>query len=155
VAYSLRQLSTTYTGSVIKVRRSSDNAEANVAFDATLTPPALSSASIATLLPGVVVSASLGTNCTGNISSVAAKTGTISVTITKTGTISIPINTSVVTGNGTTFGTDVVVGDIIYRSSDYALIGVVKSIASATSLTLLNNSNIGINNLALKQKMQL
>jgi hypothetical protein len=34
VAYSLRKLSSNYSGSAVKVRRSSDNAEADVAFDA-------------------------------------------------------------------------------------------------------------------------
>ena len=34
VAYSLRKLSLAYSGSAIRVRRSSDNAEQNIGFDA-------------------------------------------------------------------------------------------------------------------------
>ena len=138
VAYGLRQLSSSYNGPAVKVRRISDNAEANIAFDGSLSPAALSANSIATLTPGVTVNASLGTTETGTISTVAAKTGTITIVVNKTGTITAPSSSNVVTGTGTNFSSELAPGDILYRS-DNNLIGVVKTINSNTSLTLNNN----------------
>lgn len=136
VAYGLRQLSSNYNGPALKVRRASDNAEANVAFDGSTI---VSASSIVTLTPGVTVNASLGTAETGTISTVAAKTGTITIAVNKTGTISADQSSNVVSGVGTTFTTQLVAGDVLYRSSDNAFLGVVKSINSNTSLTLNNN----------------
>ncbi len=136
VAYGLRQLSSSYNGPALKVRRISDNAEANVAFDGSTI---VSASSIVTLTSSVTVNASLGTAETGTISTVAAKTGTISIAVNKTGTISADQSSNVVSGVGTSFTTQLVAGDVLCRSSDNAFLGVVKSINSNTSLTLNNN----------------
>jgi len=58
VAFSLRKLSSSYSGPAVKVRRSSDNAEAIVAFDGS---GAVSASSLVTLTPGVIVGTTLGT----------------------------------------------------------------------------------------------
>ena len=150
VAFSLRQLSTSYTGPMIKVRRSTDNAEGNVAFDASLSPQALSDNSIVTLTPAVTVNASLGTSRTGTVSTTTAKTGTVTVVVNKTGTMTSTLSSTAITGTGTSFTTELAVGDVLYRSSDNALIGIVKSIASNTSLTLQNCTIIGFSGVAFK-----
>jgi|GEM_PF-702058 len=147
VAYGLRQLSSSYNGPALKVRRSSDNAEATIAFDGSTF---VSGSSTATLTPGVTVNASLGTPVTGSISTVAAKTGTITIAVNKTGTISADQSSNVVIGVGTAFTTQLIVGDVVYRSSDNAFLGVVKSINSNTSLTLNNNIVLPAVNIAFR-----
>ena len=137
VAYSLRRLSTSYSGYAIKVRRSSDNAEANVAFNGNV----VIGTSTATFTPGVTVGASLGTARTGTISTGAAKAGTISIAINKTGTITVNINSQTVTGTSTGFTTELSVGDQLFNTSN-VFIGVVKSVESPTSLTLSNYSTV-------------
>jgi hypothetical protein len=65
-------MSSTYTGPSIKVRRSLDNAEADVAFDAA---GGLTATSLVTFMPGVIVGAAFGTSQTVMISSSVNKTG--------------------------------------------------------------------------------
>jgi hypothetical protein len=56
-----------------------------------------------------------------------------------TGTISVANNSSTITGTGTSFNTDLSVGDRIrVVSSDYVVIRTVTNIANSTSLTLDN-----------------
>ena len=62
--------------------------------------------------------------------------------ISPSGTITCSTSTKTVAGSGTSFLTDAVVGYKIKRRSDGAVIGTVASIASNTSLTLVNNSAI-------------
>lgn len=145
VAYGLRQLSSNYNGPAIKVRRMSDNAEANIDFD-TSTDKVLSASSIATLTPGVTVNTSLGNSGTGTISTVAAKTGTITIVVNKTGTISGTKSSATITGTGTSFMEELVAGDLLYQSSNNTFLGVVKNIISNTSLTLTNNCILEITN---------
>ena len=61
-----------------------------------------------------------------------------------TGTISVTSGTTGVTGNGTTFRTQVFVGNKIYKKSNGTLVGTVASVASTaagdTALTLAANS---------------
>jgi hypothetical protein len=68
-AYSLRKLSSTYTGFAVKVRRISDNAEANIAFDGTGT---ISGTSVATVT--ATGTSSLTVNSTLNFSTFFAGT---------------------------------------------------------------------------------
>jgi len=151
LAYGLRKLSSAYTGPAIGVRRSSDNLEAMVYFDASVTPAVSSSSSI-TLLPGVALSASLGTSGTGTISTNAAKPGTISISVNKTGTVSVALGITTVTGTGTSFQTELAVGDQLYRSTDNAFLGIVKSIQSNTALTLNNGSIYACTNATFKTR---
>ncbi|MCX6266197.1 MAG: hypothetical protein NTW16_02410, partial [Bacteroidetes bacterium] len=99
VAYSLRKLSSSYSGPAIKVRRSTDNAEGEVAFDGAYAPPAyptVSSNSVVTLTPGFAMSG--GTTGSGLITAgVAGKTGTIAMQIQKSGSISASIGFTTVT----------------------------------------------------------
>jgi len=117
LAFSLRKLSTAYSGPAIKVRRASDNAEADMAFDGS-TPPAVSASSNVTLIPGVTVGASLGTAKTGTITTTAAKTGNITVTINKTGAITTAVTSTTVTGTGTAFSTELVAGDLLFHGTN-------------------------------------
>lgn len=136
VAYSLRKLSSDYNGNVIKVRRSSDNAEATIAFWG----DTLSAAnSVATLTAGVTLTASLGGDETGTISTVSAKSGSISISPTKTGNITASLGSTIISGSGTSFTTEISAGDLIYKS-DNTFLGVVKSVTSNTSLVLNNNT---------------
>jgi len=69
-AYSTRKLSTSYAGFALKVRRASDNAEANVAFDGSGTVSASSVLTVTVAGTGLAVNATLSfssfyasTNC--------------------------------------------------------------------------------------------
>ncbi|MEO8406264.1 MAG: hypothetical protein ABI480_16765 [Chitinophagaceae bacterium] len=141
VAFSLRKLSSAYNGPAIKVRRSSDNAEANVAFDGS---GGLTAASLVTFTPGVTVGSTMGTTQTGTITSDISKTGTITIKATKTGTITATNSSLTVTGTGTSFTTELVVGDRLYNSSTGIFLGVVASITNNTSLQLTNYSTIQV-----------
>ncbi|MDP9041026.1 MAG: hypothetical protein M3N30_03530, partial [Bacteroidota bacterium] len=147
VAFSLRKLSTGYSGYAIKVRRSTDNAEANVAFDASGTVSALSSV---TFTPGVTIGATLGTAQTGTITSGVGKTGTITVNVNKTGTITTSNSSLTVTGVGTVFTTELIAGDRLFNGANNILIGVVVSITSNTSLLLSNYSTVSAGAISYK-----
>jgi hypothetical protein len=139
VAFSLRKLSSSYSGNALKVRRSSDNAEGTVAFDA---GGAVSASSLISLTQGATVGVSLGTTQAGTISSSVNKTGTLSIAVNKTGTITTLVTSAAVTGVGTSFTTDVVVGDRIFNSANNIFIGVVLSITSNTALVLNNFATV-------------
>jgi hypothetical protein len=147
VAYSLRNLSSGYTGFAIKVKRSSDNAQATVAFDGSGT---VSAASVVTFTPGATVSSTLGTVQTGTISSTAARTGTVTVQVNKTGTITVSNNYVTVTGTGTSFTTQLVVGDLLFNAANNIFIGVVASITSNTSLSLANYATAVLSGVSFK-----
>ncbi len=135
VAFSLRKLSSSYAGAAIKVRRSIDNAEANVSFDGS---GGLSAASLVTFTPGVVVGATFGTAQTGTIASDISKTGTITIKTNKTGTINTSNSSLTVTGTGTSFTTELVVGDRLFNGANNFFLGVVASITNNTNLLLTN-----------------
>ena len=147
-AYGLRQLSSSYTGPAIKVRRSADNAEADVAFDGSASPT-VSGNSIVTLTPGFIMttgtSGGAATISTGTVD----KTGTIAIQLTKTGTITTAVASTTVTGNGTSFNSELATGDLLFTSANVFL-GAVKTIESGTSLTLTNNATAGGTNIAYK-----
>lgn len=70
--------------------------------------------------------------------------------VTSTGTVSLNYGTGVVTGSGTTFVTDLEVGQVIRfgdRDGTYFGDAVIKSIASATSLTI--GSTAGLSGAAI------
>lgn len=138
VAYSLRQLSSSYSGAAMVVRRSTDNAEGVLAFDATQTPHAVTMSSQVTLLPGVTLTSPSATAATGTITTRVAKTGTITVQVNRTGTVSYANSTGLVTGSGTAFTTELAVGDQLFNSVDGQFIGIVKTIHSDNSLSLRN-----------------
>jgi hypothetical protein len=138
VAFSLRNMSSTYTGPAIKVRRSLDNAEADVAFDAS---GGLTAASLVTFTAGVTVGAAFGTSQSGTITSAINKTGTITISVNKTGTITTSNGSSTVTGVGTSFTTDLIVGSLMFNASNVFL-GVVSSITNNTTLLLSNYATI-------------
>lgn len=147
VAFSLRKLSSTYFGFAIKVRRASDNAEANVDFNVT---GGISATSLATFTRGVAIGTALGTSQPGTISSAIDKTGTISISANKTGTITT-INTSLtVTGTGSNFTTDLAVGDRIFSGVNNVFVGVVASVTSNTSLQLTNYATASLSSVAYK-----
>jgi len=135
VAFSLRKLSSSYTGSAVKVRRSSDNAEAVIAFDGA---GGLSNSSLATFTAGVAVAATLGTAQTGTISSGAGKTGTVTIKVNKTGTINTSNSSLTVTGTGTSFTTEIVAGDRLFNAANNVFLGVVASVTNNTTLLLTN-----------------
>ena len=136
VAFSLRKLCSSYTGYVIRVRRSSDSAIADVCFDGSGT---VSNTSKVKLVEGGNIGTAVGTSKTGTITTGSSKTGTITIQLNKTGTIIYGNTSTAVTGTGTYFTTELSVGDRLYNSSN-AYIGVVASIASNTSLTLAANA---------------
>jgi hypothetical protein len=146
VAFSLRNMSTAYTGPAIKVRRSSDNAEANVAFDGS---GGITATSLASFTPGVIVGASLGNAQSGTITSTVGKTGTITIGVNKTGTITVSNGSSTVTGLGTSFTTDLVAGSLLFNASNLFL-GVVSSITNNTTLQLTNYSTINSTTVSFK-----
>jgi hypothetical protein len=146
VAFSLRNMSSGYTGPAIKVRRSLDNAEADLAFDAS---GGTTASSLVTFTPGVTVGAAFGTSQSGTITSTVNKTGTITVSVNKTGTITISNGSLTVTGTGTSFTTDLAVGSLIYNTSNVFL-GVVASITNNT--TLLLNNYATVNSTAINYK---
>jgi len=147
VAFSLRKLSTTYTGPAIKVRRSLDNAEANVSFDGSGT---VSASSPVTFTPGVAVGSTLGIAQAGTISSDLAKTGTITIKANKTGVITTANSSLTITGVGTSFTTELVVGDRLYNSANNIFLGVVASIANNTTLLLTNYATVSVGAVAFK-----
>lgn len=151
VAYGLRKLSSTYAGNAIRVRRASDNLEADVAFGGT-SPYLISGSSQVTVKHGVTVGASLGTTGTGTLNTVQAKTGTLAITVNKTGTITVAVGTTAVTGSGTSFLTELAVGDVLYKT-DNTLLGVVKSIQSNTALTLNNGSIANITSVSYRTQL--
>lgn len=70
--------------------------------------------------------------------------------VTSTGTVSLNYSTGVVTGSGTTFVTDLAVGQVIRfgdRDGTYFGDAVIKSIASATELTI--DSTMGLTGAAI------
>lgn len=135
VAFSLRKLSSSYTGFVIKVRRASNNAEANVAFDGS---GGLSGTSLVTFTPGAVVGSTFGNTQAGTITTDITKTGTITVKATKTGTINTSNSSQTVTGTGTSFTTQLVAGDRLFNGANNVFLGVVASITNNTTLLLTN-----------------
>ena len=82
--YSIRQLSTSYSGPAIKVRRSLDNAEAFVYFNSANSPASVDAGSSVVFTEGAALSQNLGTVKTGTISTTASKTGTITIAVNKT-----------------------------------------------------------------------
>jgi hypothetical protein len=147
VAFSLRKLSSGYAGSVIKVRRSSDNAEATVAFDGSNT---VSATSVVTFTAGVAVGTSLGTTQAGTISSDVSKTGTLTIKPNRTGTITTSISSVTVTGTGTSFTTELVVGDRLFNATNNIFIGVVASISNNTTLSLTNYATVNVGTVGFK-----
>jgi hypothetical protein len=132
-AYSLRQLSTQYSGEALRVRRASDNAEALVGFDSN---GAVTENSTAKLQAGVsLANMNSFTARTGTISNTQTNSGLMMVVVNKTGTISVSNSSLSVTGTGTLFTTELAVGDVLYDASNN-LIGTVITIASDTALTL-------------------
>ncbi len=77
---------------------------------------------------------------TGNWSAAATWGATPAI---KTGTITCTTSATAVTGVGTLFTTEVKAGDSLYNNSG-ALIGVVASVASATSITLTANAAVAV-----------
>ena len=142
VAFSLRKLSSNYSDALIKVRRTSDNAEATVAFDAI---GGISATSMATFTPGVAVGTTLGTTQTGSISSDVSKAGAITIKVNKTGTINISNSSLSVTGTGTSFTTELVVGDRLFNSATNVFLGVVASITNNSTLLLTNFATLYTN----------
>lgn len=64
--------------------------------------------------------------------------------LTATGTISVGgTNNRTINGTSTKFLTELPVGSVIYRSSPWAKIGTIASVASNTSATLSTNSELG------------
>jgi hypothetical protein len=64
-----------------------------------------------------------------------------------TGTITTNTGNNTVSGNGTSFGTEVLVGDMI-KDQNNNLIGTVAAISNNTSLTLTTNAQRGVSNSA-------
>ncbi len=147
VAFSLRKLSTSYSGYAIKVRRATDNAEANVAFDASGN---LTAASNLTYTPGVTVGISLGTTQTVTVSTDVARTGTITIRALKTGTITGNNGSLTITGTGTSFTTEVIAGDRLFNGSNNVFLGVVASVTNNTSLQLTNTTTVSITGVTFK-----
>lgn len=148
VALSLRKLSSSYAGYAVRVRRSSDNAEANVAFDGS---GIVSASSLVSFTPGVTVGATFGITQTGNITSNVSKTGTITVNVNKTAKISVSSNSLTVSGiSGTSFTTELVVGDRLFNGANNIFLGVVASITSNNSLLLSNYATITANAITYK-----
>lgn len=139
VAYSLRKLSSNYSGPAIAVTRASDNAGATIAFNGT---GRLSATSLATFTSGVTVSSTLGTSQTGTISSDAGKTGTITIKAIKTGTITTSSSSLTVTGTGTSFITEIVSGDCLFNATNNTFLGVVSSVTNNTTLLLTNYATV-------------
>ena len=132
-AYSLRQLSTQYSGEALRVRRASDNAEALVGFDSN---GAVTENSASKLQAGVpLANMNSFTARTGTISNTQTNSGLMMVVVNKTGTISVSNSSLSVTGTGTLFTTELAVGDVLYDTSNN-LIGTVITITSNTALTL-------------------
>ncbi len=146
VAFSLRKMSSAYTGFAIKVRRASDNAEANLAFDGSGNTTA---ASLVTFTPNVIVGVGLGTAQAGTISTTVAKTGTLTIVVNKPGTITVTNSTTTVTGIGTSFTTDCVVGGSLFNSTN-SFIGVVASITNNTTLLMTNFSTLNVSSISYK-----
>lgn len=146
VALSLRKLSSSYTGNAIMVRRSTDNAEATVSFDAN---SLVSASSNVKLTEGVVLISTLGSLKSGTISTDISKTGTISVNQNKTGTISFTSTTSTITGIGTQFIAELSVGDVIYYSSN-EIIGTVLSITDNSNLIITGFNTTTSNNVSFR-----
>jgi hypothetical protein len=147
VAFSLRKLSSGYTGAAIKVRRASDNTEAIVAFDGTGT---VSAASLVTFTPGVTVGATFGTAQTGTIACDVARTGTVTIKAVKTGTITAVYSSQNITGSGTSFTTELVVGDRLFNGATNVFIGVVASITDNSDLVLTNDATVTANAVSYK-----
>jgi len=147
VAFSLRKLSSAYTGFAIKVRRSSDNAEANIAFDGS---GGVSASSLVTFTPGVAVGSSFGTAQAGTIVCDVSKTGSITIKANKTGTITTSNGSLIVTGSSTSFTSELVVGDRLFNGANNIFLGVVASISSNTSLLLTNYSTVSVGAVSYK-----
>ncbi|MEP6673888.1 MAG: hypothetical protein ABJA78_01990 [Ferruginibacter sp.] len=139
VAFSLRKLSSSYTGPAVKVRRSSDNAEANVAFDGS---GGLTASSLVSFTPGVAVSSTIGTTQTGTVSSDVSKSGTITIKVNKTGVITTSNGSLTVTGTGTSFTTELVAGDRLFNGANNIFLGVVASVTNNTTLLLTNYATV-------------
>ena len=113
-AFSFRRLANGYTGPVVRVRRSTDNAEVDVAFDAS---NETSASSIVAFIPNIVLL---------NTSAFTAKTGILAI-----------VNGSnIITGTGTNFTTELSVGDVIVDNALLRTIGTIASITDATTLTI-------------------
>ncbi len=84
------------SGNAIKVRRSSDNTEANAAFVGSGT---VGASSLVSFTPEVTTGVSFGTTQTRTINSNASKTGTVTINVNKAGTITTSVNSLTVTGN--------------------------------------------------------
>ncbi|MEO8473000.1 MAG: hypothetical protein ABI477_12440 [Chryseolinea sp.] len=147
VAFSLRKLSSTYSGYAIKVRRSADNAEANVAFDGS---DGTSASSMVTFTAGVAVGSTLGNPQTGTITSDVSKTGTLIIKVNKTGTITTSNGSLTVTGTGTSFTTDLVTGDRLFNGANNVFLGVIASITNNTTLLLTNFSTVPLTSISYK-----
>ena len=141
VAFSLRKLSSDYSGPAIKVRRSSDNAEATVAFDGS---SMVSASSLVTFIPGIAVGATFGTPQTGTISSDVSKTGTITIKPNKTGVISCASGSLTVTGIGTNFTSETVPGDRLFNAANNVFLGVVASVTNNATLLLTNYATVSL-----------
>jgi subtilisin-like proprotein convertase family protein len=83
----------------------------------------------------------------GQVTRTSAQTGNwnnastwADLTVTKTGTVRYANNSTTVTGNGTSFLTQLTVGAVIRRTDTNAVIGTVASITNNTSLTLTSNT---------------
>ncbi|MEP6737930.1 MAG: hypothetical protein ABJA70_20560, partial [Chryseolinea sp.] len=147
VAFSLRKLSSTYSGYAIKVRRSADNAEANVAFDGS---DGTSASSMVTFTAGVAVGSTLGNPQTGTITSDVSKTGTLIIKVNKTGTITTSNGSLTVTGTGTSFTTELVAGDRLFNGANNVFLGVIASITNNTTLLLTNFSTVPLTSISYK-----
>lgn len=139
IAFSLRRLSSGYSGPAIRARRSSDNAEANISFDAACN---LSATSTASFVSGISVSGTLGSAQAGTVTTGVGKTGLVTIRPNKTGTILVSNVSQNVTGTGTAFTTELVVGDRLYNAVNNVYMGTVGSITSNTALLLTNNATI-------------
>lgn len=119
-AFSFRKLNNTYTGAAMRVRRSTDDAEMNVAFDVT---GYVTNTSTVTLVSGVTLLTLPNFNL-------------------RSGTIAAVAGSSAVTGIGSVFTSEVAVGDMLVDNASKTTIGIVASIISNNSLTLVASAAI-------------
>ncbi|MCW3091317.1 MAG: type sorting protein [Ferruginibacter sp.] len=117
-AYSLRKVNSAYTGQAIRVKRSTDSAEVDVAFDGRNEVSALSTVKFK---PGIALV---------NTSSFFKPGGALDVTA----------GSAVVTGTMTTFTTELSVGDILVDINTKTTIGIVSVITDDTHLVLEANA---------------
>ena len=127
-AFSFRRLANLYTGAAVRVRRSTDNAEVDVAFDAS---NETSASSTVAFIPNITLL---------NTSAFTARSGTLA----------IATGSNVVTGTGTSFTTQLSVGEVLLDNVSFRIIGTIASITDATTLTITTIATLTSFNFAFK-----